>query len=69
MKQSQRASVSVHLENSAPEYEAYSCHLEGPMTEIAQQHFPMYRTTLARKHLKTDLNLKVNFFLRVKKGD
>lgn len=38
MKQPQMVTVSEHLENSAPEYEAYSCHLGGPMT--------VYRTAL-----------------------
>lgn len=32
MKQPQIVIVSEHLENSSPEYEAYSCHLGGPMT-------------------------------------
>ena len=58
MKQLQRATVSVYLENSAPEYEAYSCHLEGPVTKIIEQHFPIYHTTLAREHLKADLKFE-----------
>lgn len=58
MKQPQRATASVHLENSAPEYEAYSGHLEGPMTDITEQHFPLYHTTLAREHFKVDLKFE-----------